>query len=125
MPFLNDSVLDAALAAVQAGTRIDICSAEPATYAAATSTLSLGNKTSITVGAIGDRSPNGRKVTVPAIVSGSPGSVTASGTASHWALSNPGASTLLAAGALSASQAVVNGNTFTLAAFDIGIPDAV
>lgn len=125
MPYLNDYVLDAALAKLDTeATRLDICSAEPTTYSQATTSgnLSLGNKTGITVGAPADRTPNGRRVTIAAITDGS---VSANGTATHWALTDPANSRLLAAGALSASQVVSSGNTFTLAAFDVGIPDAV
>jgi hypothetical protein len=120
MSYLNDRVYDNGLAALATeGTRIDICSQEPTTYAQATSTYSLGNKTAVSIAAPSARTPNGRKVTVPAV---SGGSVTATGTASHWAIVDPTNTRLLAAGALSASQAVTNGNTFTLTSFDIGIP---
>jgi hypothetical protein len=122
MPFIHDRVFDNGLAVLDAeANRLDICSAEPTTYAQATSTNSLGNKSSIAVGAPEDRSPSGRKVVVAAITDGS---VTANGTASHWAITDTGNSRLLATGALAASQAVSSGNTFTLGAFDIGIPDA-
>lgn len=122
MPFLADHVLDNGLAALSSGlTRVDICTQEPATYTEATSTYTKGNKTSITTGSPTDRSPNGRKVVVPAITNGS---VTGNGTASHWAGSDPGNSRLLAANSLSASQVVTSGNTFSLTAIDIGIPDA-
>lgn len=123
MPFIADYVLDAALAKLDTeANRLDICSTEPASYAAATSTNSLGNKTSLSVGSPADRTPNGRKVAVAAITDGS---VTATGTATHWAITDTGNSRLLATGALAASQAVTSGNTFTTGAFDIGIPDAV
>ncbi len=121
MPFMADYVFDAALAKIIEGNRLDICSSEPATYAAATGAASLGNDTTVSVGAAADRAPNGRKVTVP--ITG--GNVTATNIATHWALTDPANSRLLATGALSASQAVTSGNTFALAAFDIGIPDAV
>lgn len=122
MAYLNDSVLDGAIAVVRTATRLDICSQEPATYAAATSTYTLGNKVSPTMGAAGDGTGGGRKTTVAAITDGT---VTGTGTATHWALTVPASSTLIATGSLSASQAVTNGNTFTLAAFDIRVPDAV
>jgi hypothetical protein len=123
MAFINDRVFDNGLTVLDTeANRLDICSSEPTTYAQATSTLTLGNKTSLSVGAPEDRSPNGRKVVVAAITSN--GNVTATGTASHWAVSDTVNSRLLATGVLSASQAVTNGNTFTLGAFDIGIPDA-
>jgi hypothetical protein len=123
MAFLNDTVLDQALQYLEDnGSRLDICSQEPATYTEATSTYTLGNKTSIgwTGPANGDTS--GRKTTVNAITDGS---VTGTGTASHWAVSKTTATTaLLAAGSLASSQSVTSGNTFTLTAFDIEIPDA-
>lgn len=123
MSFLNDNVLDAALSYISTNAnRLDICSTEPATYTEATSTFTLGNKTSpgYTGPANGDTS--GRKITINAI---SDGSVTGTGTASHWALSKTTATTeLVAAGSLASSQGVTSGNTFTLTAFDIEIPDA-
>lgn len=122
MPFIADYVFDAALAKLDTeANRLDICSSEPASYAAATSSASLGNKTALSIGAPADRTPNGRRVTVAAITDGT---VTATGTATHWAITDTVNSRLLATGALSASQSVSNGNTFTLAAFDLGIADA-
>jgi hypothetical protein len=123
MAFIADYCFDLALAYLDtSGNRLDICSQDPGTYTAATSTYTLGNKTSLSIGAPTDRSPNGRKVVVAAITDGS---VTGSATASHWAISDTGNSRLIATGALSAPQAVTSGNTFTLAAFDIGIADAI
>lgn len=123
MPLLADYILDAALSKLDVeANRLDICSSEPATYTAATSTFSLGNKTSLSIGAPADRSPNGRKVTVATFADGN---VTATGTASHYAVVDTANSRLLAASALAASQSVTNGNSFALTAFDIGIPDAV
>lgn len=122
MAFIADYVLDAALSKLDTeANRLDITSTEATTYTEATSTYTLGNKTSLSVGSAADRSPNGRKVTVAAITDGS---VTGTGTAAYWAIVDTGNSRLLATGALSASQSVTSGNTFTLAAFDIGIPDA-
>ena len=46
------------------------------------------------------------------------------GTATHHAVSDTVNSRLLATGSLSASHVVTSANTFTLAAFDIGIPGA-
>lgn len=124
MPYLPDNSLDALLNYVQDSVEsLRICSALPTTYAEATSTYKLGTKTSPTVGEPGDRSPNGREVVVSAI---SDGAVEADGTASHWALVKDSAtSELLAAGDLASTQSVTNGNTFTLASFAIGVPDAV
>jgi phosphatidylethanolamine-binding protein (PEBP) family uncharacterized protein len=120
MAFLNNDVLDDGLSVLSDdANRLDICSSEPSTYAEATSTLTLGNKTSYSVGAPEARTPDGRKVVAAAI---SDGDVTGTGTASHWAITDTSTSRLLAAGSLDTSQAVTDGNTFTIDAFDIGIP---
>lgn len=121
MAYVNDLVLDAALQVLtDDASRLDITSQEATTYAGATATYTLGNKAGITVGSPGDRTPNGRKVTISAITDGE---VTGTGTASHFALTN-GTDTLLVTGSLSSSQAVTDGNVFSTNAFDIGIPDA-
>ena len=121
MPFIADTVFDNGLTTLDTnGTRVDICSSEPATYGQATSTTSLGNAAVNTGAPQNASSGTGRSVEVPAIGNGS---VTASGTATHWALTN-GTNTLYATGSLAASQAVTSGNTFTLDAFEIIIRDA-
>lgn len=122
MVYLNDTVLDDGLQYLtDNGGRLDICSQEPSTYTEATSTYTLGNKTSPTVGSPTNGDSNGRKVVISAITDGS---VTGTGTATHWALTKTTATTaLLAAQSLSSSQAVTNGNPFTTTAIDITIPD--
>ena len=121
MATLADRVYDSGLGILNSEVnRLDICSQEPATYTEATSTYSLGNKTSPTVSSPADRSGGGREVTVSAI---SDGSVTATGTATHFALVDTNNSRLLVTGALDSSESVTNGNTFTLTEFTIGIPD--
>ena len=123
MVYLNDYCLDLALAYLDtSGNRLDICSTEPTTYTQATVTYTLGNKTALSIGAPTDRSPNGRKVIVAAITDGT---VTGTATAAFWSIVDTGNSRLIATGSLSATQSVTSGNTFTLDAFDIGIPDAV
>ena len=120
MPYINDEVFDQGLDYADAnGTRLDICSQEPTTYAEATSTYTLGNDT-VNTGAPQAGATDGRRVIVPAITAGT---VTGTGTATHWALTD-GASVLIATGALSSSQAVTSGNTFTLDAISITIRDA-
>lgn len=122
MAYLNYYVLDAALSKLDTeATHLYLCSQEPTTFAQANSTYALGVKTSLSVGAPADRSPNGRKVTVASFTDGS---VTATGTATHWAIVDTTNSRLLATNSLTASQAVTSGNTFTFAALDIGIADA-
>lgn len=122
MASLTNTVLDAALNVLTTnGDRIDLCTSEPTTYAGVSS-VSVGNFGSLSIGSPADRSGGGRQVTVAAIASGSPGSITAGGTATHYAITN-GSTTLYATGTLSANQVVTSGNTFTLASFTIGIPD--
>jgi len=122
MPYINDEVFDQGLDYADTnGTRIDIChTQEPTTYAEATSTYTCGNKTGLNTGATEAGATDGRRVIVPAITDGS---VTDTQTAGWWALTD-GSSVLIAAGALSATQAVTSGNTFTLDAISITIRDA-
>lgn len=118
---LSDEVLDQGLDYADTnGTRVDICSQSPANYTEATSTYTLGNAV-VNTGATQDGDTSGRKVTVPSVTGAS---VTATGTATHVALTD-GAAALVAVTPLSASQAVTSGNTFDLTAWDIEIPDVV
>lgn len=121
MAFINDEVFDQGLDwADTNGTRLDIVSTDPGgTYATVTGNT-LGNKTSYSVGVTTDAATGtGRRVTGQQITDGS---VTGDGTATHWAITNA-TDTVVASGALSSSQAVTNGNTFTLDAIDIIIRD--
>lgn len=123
MAYIHDDVLDNGLEELHTYVSdLYICSTEPATYAEASSTYALGIKASPTVSSPGAGSPTGRQVTISAITDGS---VTGNGTAAYWALvdDTPAAERLLAAGALSSSQVVTSGNTFTLTQFTIRIPD--
>ena len=125
MPYLNDSVLDGGLDVLDTtADRIDICSQEPATHTEATSTYTLGNKDhgagGSAFGSPEDGDTSGRKVASTAVTDGS---VSGTGTASHWAVSAHDGTSLLAASTLSSSQAVTNGNSFSLPSFDIEIPD--
>lgn len=121
MPRLENPVYDAALQVlIDDGDRLDLCSQEPTSYTEATSTYSLGNQTTITIGTIADGDVSGRKVTVSATTGGSIGTT---GTATHYAISDTTGTQLLAAGELTTSQQVVSGNSFTTEAFDIEIPD--
>ena len=124
MPFMNDLLLDLPLQEIEDNAdRMDICSQEPANFTESTSTYTLGNETTLTYTGPVDRSPNGRETEVDAITAGT---VTGTGTGSHWGLSKtPATSALYCAGALSTGQPMTSGNTFTLTATVIGIPDAV
>lgn len=121
MAFLNDRVLDNGLSVLTSeANKLVICSQEPATYTEANATYALGEKENPTVGSPTDGVSSGRRVVISAIADGD---VTDTGTATHWALVDTNNERLLAANSLSASQAVTNGNTFTLGEFSITIPD--
>lgn len=121
MATLDNRVFDNGLTILDTeANKVLVTSQEAGTYTEANSTYALGNSTSLSIGAPADRSGGGRKVAVASITDGS---VTGTGTATHYALVDTNNSRLLATGALTASQAVTSGNTFTLATFDIGIPD--
>ena len=117
---LHDDILDNGLSALTNTETLYILSADPGLTWGNIATYALGNKATPTVGAIGDRTGGGRKRTISAITDGT---VTGTGTATHFALTDDSATKILAAGDLSASQGVTSGNTFTLTSFDIGIPD--
>lgn len=119
MATLADAVFDNGLSTLTTnGTRIDICSTEPITYAEATSTYTLGNET-VSVGSPTDRTGGGREVTVGAVTDAT---VTGTGTASFYAITN-GSDTLYVTGSLSSTQEVTTGNAFSLGSFTVGIPD--
>lgn len=122
MAYMNDNIFDQGLDYADTnGTRIDITyTQEATTYTEATSTYTCGNKTGLNTGATADHSPDGRQVAVPAITDGS---VTDTQTAGWWALTD-GSSVLVAAGPLTATQAVTNGNTFSLDSILLAIRDA-
>jgi hypothetical protein len=121
MATLNNRVFDNGLSVLDTeANKILVTSQEATTYTEANATYALGNSTSLSIGAPADRSGGGREVTVAAI---SDGSVTGTGTATHFAIVDTSNSRLLATGSLTASQSVTSGNTFTLGAFTIGIPD--
>lgn len=122
MPFIADTVFDNGLGTLTTnGDRIDITSTgEPTTYSLATTNgaNSLGNSAT-TTGAAQDGVTDGRRVVVAAVTAGS---VTTTGTAVAWALTD-GTSVLYATGTVT-SQSVTSGNTFTLTAISITIRDA-
>ena len=116
-----DVVLDAALDYIKNNvTQEAVCSAEPTTYAEATSTYKLALKTGLTSGSFtgpanGDTS--GRKVTVnqQATIT-----VDTSGTAVYVALCS---ATVLLYVTTCTSQALTAANTVTVPAWDIEIAD--
>lgn len=122
MAFLHDDVLDAALQEIISSVdALHLCSQEPASYAEATSTYSLGVKTNPSITSQGDGT-SGRKVEVEVF---NDGEQTDSGTAHSWALVDTVTSRLIAAGALATPAAMVGSGAFALTSpFAITITDA-
>lgn len=120
MASISDYVLDAALSKLDTeATTVHITSAEATSYANAVS-LSLGNSTSLSIGAPKDRAAGGREVDVAPVTDGA---VTANGTATHYAIVDATNSRLHVTGALTETQVVTAGNSFSLASMTVGIPD--
>tara|TARA_R110000744_G_scaffold235872_1_gene353464 strand:- start:552 stop:923 length:372 start_codon:yes stop_codon:yes gene_type:complete len=121
MATLNDRVFDNGLTVLDTeANKIVITSQAATTYTEANATYALGNSTSLSIGVPQDRAAGGREVVVAAITDGS---VTGTGTATHYAIIDTVNTRLLATSTLTASQAVTSGNTFTLSSVSIGIPD--
>jgi hypothetical protein len=121
MATLNDRVFDNGLTVLDTeANKIVITSQEATTFTEANVTYALGNSTSLSIAAPSDRAGGGREVVVATIADGS---VTGTGTATHYAIVDTVNSRLLATSTLTASQAVTSGNTFTLSSVAIGIPD--
>lgn len=119
--YIHTDAHDAALNVIKNNTEnLYICSAQPTTFAEASSTYKLGTKASPTIGSPEAGDVSGRKIVVSAI---SDGAVSATGEATWVALTDDSASKLLAAQALNASQQVTASNEFTLTAFDIEWPN--
>jgi len=122
MAYIRQAALDAGLTNIRGAiTHLYICSSEPASFAAV-SGVALGSKAGPSLGAIGAGTPNGRQFQIDAI---SDGSVTDTGTASHWALTDDTGEELLATGELATPQGVTSGNTFTRTAFTVRFAAAV
>ena len=123
MATLNNRVFDNGLSVLDTeANKILLTSQEATDYTGANVTFALGNSTSLSVAAPSDRTGGGREVVVAAV---SDGSVTSTGTATHYAIVDTVNSRLLATGSLTTSQSVSSGNTFSLGSFTIGIPDPV
>jgi hypothetical protein len=121
---LEDRVLDNGISVLNTeANQINICSVQPTTYAQATGAASLGSKVlgaGTTFSAPAVATPNGRKVASTAITDGA---INVGGNASFWAVVDTVNARLLAAGPLASTVAVTSGDTFTLASFEIAIPN--
>jgi hypothetical protein len=116
---------DGSLAQAALADEMYVCSAEPANYAGIAAVTLVGPVT-LTPGAgngdftLADGDVSGRKVTVTAQNGAAVGT---SGTATHVVLATGGATDLLRYVTTCASQAVTDGNTANVGAFDIEIED--
>lgn len=118
--YSNDLVMDAALDYISTSTLLTVCSAQPTTYAEASSTYKLADVVTDSgdfAKANGDT--NGRKVTI-AQQANVP--IDSSGTATHVALSISGSSTLVYVTTCT-SQALTSGGTVTVPGWDVEISD--
>lgn len=117
--FLDDSVYDAALGEVATGTRLTICSGQPADFAGIAG-VSLGDVV-MTGGdyTISDAAPNGRKTTVATKV------VTPTGGGTVTVLAIDDGATLLATTDLTTPFNVNIGEPANTGSFEVTFPDAV
>ena len=120
MATLDNRVFDNGLTVLDTEANVIHVTSAEATSFANVASVTLGNSTSLSIGAPQDRSGGGREVVVAAITDGD---ITGTGTATHYAIVDTVNSRLLATGSLTASQSVTDGNTFTLSSVAIGIPD--
>tara|TARA_R100000951_G_C2631939_1_gene177959 strand:+ start:1215 stop:1586 length:372 start_codon:yes stop_codon:yes gene_type:complete len=121
MATLDNRVFDNGLTVLDTeANKILITSQEATTFTEANATYALGDSTSLSFGSPQNRSGGGREVVAAAITDGS---VTGTGTATHYAIVDTTNSRLLATSTLTPSQSVTTGNTFSLSSFSIGIPD--
>lgn len=121
MTAIADTVFDNGLGTIVTnGIRLHILSSDVGLAYASIAAAQLAIETVTCTGPANADSGNGRSVKIPAIAAGT---ISTSGTASHWALSN-NTNTIYASGALSATQAVTATNSFTLPEIEIAIRDA-
>lgn len=122
MAFILDAAFDSLLNRVCDNVEnLYLNSAEATTFTEASSTNLLGTKATPSIAAAANATPNGRQRTVAAITDGS---VSATGTATHIALTDDSASELALTNSLTSSQSVTSGNTFTTDAMIIRVADA-
>lgn len=120
MAELHNDIRDNGLSSlVSLAETMHILSADPGLTWANIASYTLGNKSAPSIAAPSDRSGGGREVVVAAI---SDGGVTATGTWTHWAITDDSATQILASGAIDTPVGVTSGQTFATDAFAIGIP---
>ena len=129
MAYFHNDVLDAALSYFSTNTEnlyITDDTGAPDTFTKASATYKCGTKSSPSFTGPADDGTAGRKITVDAISDGSIATdgTTTTATAQYFALTDDSESKLLMYEELASTQSVTEGNTFTLTAFKLSIPDA-
>lgn len=119
--YLNDRILDRGLIALLDGNSIKFCTEQPADYASVAG-VTLGGRDAPTLTGPADASPNGRKVTIAAILDGVG---TATGDAAFWVLVDTVNSRVLAGDVIDPVQPIVNGDPITFPEVTIRFPDAL
>jgi len=120
--FIADSIFDNGLTYITSNANaVHVCSQVPTSYSEATSTYSLGSKSSPSVGSPENGATSGRRVVIDQFTDGVASS---SGVATHWALVYTGGTELLATGPLAAPDTVALGSPFTVDAISISLRDA-
>jgi hypothetical protein len=124
MAYLHTDVYDDGLNQITTLTEtLYLLNADPELTWATVVSAAIGHRVAPSISIPVDRvSGGGREVIVAAITDGT---VSATGTATHWAVTDDSATKVLASGLLDNSQLLTDGNTFTLNAISIGIPGPV
>ena len=121
MAYLSNNVFDNGLNYIDTNAeKLYILSADPGSIWGNIATYALGNKATPAIAAPTDRTAGGREIVFAAITDGT---VTATGNATHYAITDDSASEILASSTLSSTLPVTSGGTFGLESFTIGIPD--
>lgn len=121
MTALGNTVFDNGLNAIDANTEnLYLLSADPGLTWGNIATYALGAKATPIIAVPSDRTEGGREVVIAAITTGS---ATATGDATHYALTDDSASEILVSGPLSSTLSLTSGGAFATEAFAVGIPD--
>ncbi len=121
MAFLSDNVFKSGLNYIDSNTEnLYLLSADAGSTWGNIATYKLGSKATPAIAAPSDRTGGGMEVVIAAITDGS---CTATGNATHYALTDDSASEIIVSGALSGTLSMTSGGTFATDSFSVGIPD--
>lgn len=121
MAYLADEVLDNGLTYLTTySENVYICTADPGGVWSNIASYAIGSKSAPTVASPTDRTAGGREVIISSF---SDGSATATGDATHYAITDDSATKILASSTLATTLSVTSGGSFGLEELAIGIPD--